>query len=121
MDALLSLEQDFRNEGARAGFTKGAALGRNQGREAGFDAGASVGLERHFYRGGACALLALSAAHPGHFSERALSAARATIALARAHEFDMEELRHQFRLLCALARLPPIRLTALQPDPALSF
>lgn len=134
MDALLSLENEFRSEGARAGFSKGAALGHTEGRGAGFDAGASRGLERQFYRGGACALLSLAAAHPGHFSPRALSAARAAIALARAHEMhisgndstrdvdaDLNALRHQFRLLCALARLPPIRPVVLQKDPALSF
>lgn len=134
LDSLLSLESAFRAEGARAGYSKGATQGRLEGRSAGFDAGASRGLERQFYLGGASAVLSLESAHPGHFSARTVAAARKTKAMAdglRLHERgndatvdiegEIEKLRHEFRLLCALARLPPIRPRVLQPDPELSF
>lgn len=129
MDELLSLEAAFRAEGARAGFEKGAKAGSADGRQAGFAEGASRCLEREFALGVADALLAMEAD-----GSKAKEAARTLRNMAREHRMhiagndasrntdeDQEKLKHQLRLTLALARLPPIRPTSLQRDPALSF
>ncbi len=130
MDELLKLEEEFRREGARAGFQKGAAVGKLEGRTAGFVEGASRALERRFAEGVADTLLALGEELP----ERARVAANELKRLSQLHrmhvvgnvqnrdvEKDREELQHQMRLTLALARMPPIRPRALQRDPGLSF
>lgn len=129
MDELLSLEAAFRAEGARAGFEKGAETGRADGRQAGFAEGASRCLEREFALGVADALIALEVE-----GSKAKVAARTLRNMAREHRMhiagndpsrntdeDQEKLRHQLRLTLALARLPPIRPTTLQREPALTF
>lgn len=130
MDELLKLEEEFRREGARAGFDKGAEKGKLEGRAAGFVEGASRGFERQFAAGVADALLAVGK----DISERARIAATELKRMSQSHQMhvdgndrnrdvvkDQAELRHQMRLTLALARMPPIRPTALQRDPALSF
>lgn len=122
MDALLSLEAEFRREGESAGFKRGAQLGRTQGRAAGYTEGSRRALERNFSLGVAHAVQALAEAHPECLSIRACNAASALERLAT--EYRMEErgndgekdidalqeaLKHQLRLTLALARLPPLR------------
>lgn len=120
-DTLVNLESSFHASGVAEGERAASESGYRTGYGSGFEQGARRGCERQYYRGAAHALLALHDAHPQLLSTRAVGAAREIMRVTTEMQLhkvgnsdnidfddDAEMLRHHFKLMCAIGRLPPL-------------
>ena len=121
MDMLLHLEDQFHAEGVSESQQVSSSCSSRAGRSTGWSAGSILSAELEYYRGGACALLALAKAHPEVISERATTAAQALVQEATKvdirtcgndDQVDFEShcqlLRGRFTQMCAFAALPSL-------------
>jgi hypothetical protein len=122
LDAVLALEDEYKEEGAAQARAAGEATGLADGRALGWAAGAAVGAELAFYAGVAAALATLPLGARARGAADRLATASAAVCVDEvgndpAVDFEavLAEARERFRSATALAGVGRVRWDAGKP------